>query len=147
MVGEALVEMDSATRDHIAFVALFSDPKLHLPEGGGPFPPACRGECSAWRRGTVSCWTDSGILEARKPYLPEDIEGRTGSWCDRNDGTCNGNLADWAVHDDHAEYADPGAEIAEAARELLMYWTISCQTPTSMPRTSCYVQDPTTSTP
>ena len=118
VVGEALVELGSATRDHIAFVALFSDPKLHLPEGGGPFPPGFRGESSTWRRGTVSCWTDSGILEARKPYLPEDVVGRTGSWCDRNDGTCNSNLADWALHDDHAEYADPGAEIDQAAREI-----------------------------
>ena len=118
VVGEGLVALGSRTRDHIAFVALFSDPKLHLPEGGGPFPPACRGQSSTWRRGTVSCWTDSGILEARTPYVPEDIEGRTGSWCDRNDGTCNGNVADWALHNDHAEYADPGAEIDEAAREI-----------------------------
>jgi hypothetical protein len=118
VAGEALFELNSATRDHIAFVALFSDPRLYLPEGRGPFPPACRGEESPWRRGSVSCWTDSGILEARKPYLPEDIADRAGSWCDRNDGICDGNPADWALHADHAEYADRGAEIDDAAREI-----------------------------
>jgi Cutinase len=118
VVGEALFELNSATRDRIAFVALFSDPKLYLPEGRGPFAPACRGEESPWRRGTVSCWTDSGILEARNPYLPDDVQDRTGSWCDRNDGVCDGNPADWALYDDHAEYADRGAEIDDAAREI-----------------------------
>jgi hypothetical protein len=118
VVGEALFELNSATRDRIAFVALFSDPKLYLPEGRGPFPPACRGKESPWRRGSVSCWTDNGILEARKPYLPEDIEDRTGSWCDRNDGVCVDNPADLALYDDHAEYGDGGAEIDDAAREI-----------------------------
>ena len=118
VVGEALFALDRATRDRIAFVALFSDPKLYLPEGRGPFPPACRGDESPWRRGTVSCWTDNGILEGRDPYLPDDIADRTGSWCDGNDGICDGNPADWVMHDDHAQYADGGGEIDEAAREI-----------------------------
>jgi cutinase len=118
VVGEALFELSTATRDRIAFVALFSDPKLYLPEGRGPLPPACRGDESPWRRGGVSCWTDNGILEARTPYLPEDIAVRTGSWCDRNDGVCNGNVADLAWYDDHAEYARDAAEIEEAAGEI-----------------------------
>jgi hypothetical protein len=118
VVGESLFPLSRGVRDRIAFVALFSDPKLSLPEGRGPFPRACRGETSPWRRGGVSCWTDNGILEARTPYLPDDIEDRTGSWCDRNDGICNGNLVDWGLHDDHAEYAIRGAEIDEAAGEI-----------------------------
>jgi hypothetical protein len=118
VVGEGLFASSSAVRDRIAFVALFSDPKLFLPEGEGAFPPACRGEESPWRRGGVSCWTDNGILEPRRPYVPDDIDDRTGSWCDRNDGICNGNLLDWGLHDDHAEYARRGAEIEEAAGEI-----------------------------
>jgi hypothetical protein len=117
-VGEALFELDAATRDRVAFVALFSDPKLYLPEGRGAFPPACRGEQSPWRRGSVGCWTDHGVLEARVPYLPKDIEVRTGSWCDRNDGVCGDSLVDLGLHHDHAEYADRGAEIDEAGREV-----------------------------
>jgi hypothetical protein len=119
VAGEALFALDAATRDRVAFVALFSDPKLYLPEGRGPLPHACRGGESPWRRGSVGCWTDHGVLEARVPYLPKDIEDRTGSWCDRNDGVCNDSLVDLGLHDDHAEYADSGAEIDEAAREIV----------------------------
>jgi hypothetical protein len=119
VAGEALFELDAATRDRVAFVALFSDPKLYLPEGGGPFPPACRGDESPWRRGSVGCWTDHGVLEARVPYFPKDIEDRAGSWCDRADGVCSDSLVDLGLHDDHADYADSGAEIDEAAREIV----------------------------
>lgn len=118
VVGEALFALDHRTREQIVFVALFSDPKLSLPEGKGALPRACRGEVSPWRRGSVSCWTDDGILEAREPYLPDDIIDRTGSWCDRNDGVCVGNPVDLVVYDDHAGYAEPDAEIDEAAEEI-----------------------------
>jgi hypothetical protein len=119
VVGEALFELDAATHERVAFVALFSDPKLYLPEGRGAFPPACRGAESPWRRGSVGCWTDHGVLEARVPYLPKDIEDRTGSWCDRNDGVCGDSLVDLGLHHDHAEYAESGAEIDEAGREIV----------------------------
>jgi hypothetical protein len=119
VIGEALFELDAATRVRVAFVALFSDPKLYLPEGRGPFPPACRGDESPWRRGSVGCWTDHGVLEARVPYLPKDIEDRAGSWCDRDDGVCSDSLVDLGLHDDHAEYAYSGAEIEAATREIV----------------------------
>jgi predicted esterase len=118
VVGEALFELDAPTRERVAFVALFSDPKLSLPEGRGAFPAACRGEASPWRRGSVGCWTDHGILEARDPYLPKDVEHRAGSWCDRDDGVCGDSLVDLGLHHDHAQYARAGAEIDEAAREI-----------------------------
>jgi hypothetical protein len=92
VVGDVLESVPESTRDKVAFVALFGDPKLYLPEGRGPFPPACRGSgYSKWRRGNVSCFTDNGILDARKPYLSSDIEDRAGSWCDRDDPICNNN--------------------------------------------------------
>ncbi|NND76387.1 MAG: cutinase family protein [Ilumatobacter sp.] len=118
VVGDALPNLSASTRDRIAYVALFGDPKLYLPEGRGPFPPACIGkQFSEWRRGNVSCFTDNGILEARKPYLPSDVESRSGSWCDRNDPICNNNPADFVVSA-HSFYADDGAEMDEAAREV-----------------------------
>lgn len=114
VTGEALPGMPA---DRIAFVALFGDPTLYLPEGRGPFPPACRGEeLSPWRRGSVGCLTDNGILGARIPYLPAEFVDRTGSWCDRDDPACNANPAD-VVGSTHGEYALPGAEIDEAAAE------------------------------
>lgn len=120
VVGDALPGLPRSILDRIAFVALFGDPKLYLPEGRGPFPPACRGkEFSAWRRGSVSCFTDNGIFDARKPYLPSEIADRTGSWCDRNDVICNGNIEDLRKSD-HSQYADEGAEIDEASREIAL---------------------------
>jgi hypothetical protein len=59
------------------------------------------------------------VLEARVPYLPKDIEDRAGSWCDRDDGVCSDNILDLGLHDDHAEYADSGGEIDEAAGEIV----------------------------
>lgn len=101
--GDMLYELPTTLRDRIAHVALIGDPKLYLPEGVSLTvglvtlpPPACLGRYfSVWRRGNVSCFTDNGILGARKPnYIPVDIQSRTGSWCDRNDPICNGNVAD-----------------------------------------------------
>lgn len=118
VVGEALFHLDTDLRDRTAFVALFGDPKLYLPEGRGVMPAACRGAESPWRRGNVGCLTDNGILEARRPYVPENVEDRTGSWCDRNDPVCNSNLTD-IVHSAHRGYADAGAEIDDAAEEIV----------------------------
>lgn len=117
VTGEALFGLPAPVLERLAHVSLFGDPNLYLPEGRGPFPPACRGaEFSPWRRGSVGCLTDNGFLGARVPYLPAEMVGRTGSWCDREDPICNGNPADFAgsAHDD---YWRPGAEIDEAAAE------------------------------
>lgn len=119
VVGEGLFDLSRSIRDRVVFVSLFSDPKLYLPEGRGIFPAGCRGQKSSWRRGSVGCWTVNGVLESRNPYLPDDIQGRVGSWCDRNDGICTDNIAlipgALGAHD---EYAEEGAEIDEAAREI-----------------------------
>jgi hypothetical protein len=119
-VGDATARWPAPVRARVAFVALFGDPRLYLPEGKGWLPAACRGGGrSAWRRGNVGCLTDNGILGARDPYTPGDLVGRIGSWCDRNDPICNANPADLA-QSTHSHYSDGGgmdqavAEIAAA---------------------------------
>lgn len=117
VMGDAVTALDRAVRDRIAYAAMFGDPKLYLPEGRGIFPPACRGgELSPWRRGTVGCFTDNGVLEARVPYVPTDMADRTGSWCDRDDPICTDNLFD-TFGSTHGNYDDDGNGIDEAARE------------------------------
>lgn len=117
VVGDALPGISRELRDRITFVGLFGDPKLSLPEGRGIFPAACRGRAlSPWRRGNASCYTDNGILDARTPYLPADVAARTGSWCDRDDPICNGNLGDF-LRSTHSRYAQPGRAVDQAAGE------------------------------
>ena len=113
-VGEALFDLDRATRDRIAFVAFFGDPKL-LTNGRGIVPPACRGDQHPWVRGNVRCYHPGGILEPRDPYVPADLVDRTGSWCDKQDGICTGNVA-MAGDGAHDAYAE--AEIPEAGAEI-----------------------------
>ena len=74
VIGQYIQAAPKEIRDSIAFVSLFGDPKLHLPEGEGFNPPACRGEqLSAYRRVIANCDVDNGSLGARKPYLPKLI--------------------------------------------------------------------------
>jgi hypothetical protein len=118
VVGDGLARAGAAARAGVSFVALFGDPRLSLPEGRGVYPPACRGGTrSAWRRGNVGCLTDNGILGARTPYLPADLVARTGSWCDRDDPICNGNVADLA-RSTHSRYSEAGAGMDQAVAEL-----------------------------
>ena len=109
VVGQALFGLAAETRGRIAHVALFADPKLYLPEGESDASvDRCErrvpGALSVWRRGDVACSTTGGILahggltgldaRRRNPYLPQDLASRTGSWCDRRDGVCNGSPLD-----------------------------------------------------
>ena len=109
VVGQALFGLAEETRGRIAHVALFADPKLYLPEGesAGSVERCMRGvpgAVSVWRRGDVACSSAGGILNhggltvvdvrRRDPYLPTDIASRSGSWCDRRDGVCNGSPLD-----------------------------------------------------
>ena len=85
------------------------------------FYPACRGKLfSPWRRGTVGCMSDSGMLGARNPYMPPDIENRVGSWCDAKDGICDGNPLHlpFTSSNSHFNYSDSYIEAAWL-REIL----------------------------
>lgn len=115
VVGQSLPQLSSQIRSKIVFAALFGDPKLHLPEGEGILPPACRGEqISPWRRGVDNCMTHSGILTARTPYLPDDMKNKTGLWCNKIDIICGSNLL-WSDHD---KYAAENGPIDHAALEI-----------------------------
>ena len=109
VIRRSLFLLGKGYRDRVAHVALFSDPTLHLPEGGSTGSvESCRqgiaGAVSPWRRGTVGCSTSNGLLNLegltflrvgpRTPYLPSDIESRVGSWCERTDGVCTGSVLD-----------------------------------------------------
>ncbi|NHC44483.1 cutinase family protein [Motilibacter aurantiacus] len=118
VIGDALAGLAPALRARVAYVALFGDPKLHLPEGKGIVPPACRGGSrSPWRRGSAGCLVDSGILEARVPYVPADLAGRVGSWCDSGDAVCTNNLAAFR-NTAHSAYDLPGKGVDQAATEI-----------------------------
>jgi len=109
VIRRSLFLIGKQERDRIAHVALFSDPTLHLPEGGSPGSiVSCQrgigGTLSPWRRGTVGCSTSNGILNLdgltfltigpHTPYVPSDIESRVGSWCEGTDGVCTGSVLD-----------------------------------------------------
>ena len=117
VIGQALSDMPEDVRSNIVFAGLFGDPKLFLPEGYGPLPPACRGDgFSAWRRGIEECRTYNGSLIARAPYLPAYAESFTGLWCNANDYICGSSKHVWDTVG-HGRYAVSGGAIDEAANE------------------------------
>ena len=119
VIGETYSEaLPDGLRQRIAYQALFGDPKLHLPEGEGSSPPACRGEgYSAWRSGVPSCRVAEGALGARKPYLPTGFKSRTGTFCHNADFVCGSSPFFWDGNG-HNTYADPGNDIDAAVAEI-----------------------------
>lgn len=118
VVGQTLPKLSSTIQDKIDFTALFGDPKLHLPEGEGVYPDACRGKnFSSWRRTIGDCHADNGSLGARKPYLPTAMASKTGLWCNAVDFVCGTSkfLYDTAGH---GKYKREGGAIDKAAIEI-----------------------------
>jgi hypothetical protein len=117
-MGDAIQSMPRIIRDRVAFVALFGDPKLYLPEGEGFNPPACQDEnLSSWRRLVEDCHTDNGALGARKPYIPQDMEGKVGLWCLDDDFIC-GSSKNLLVSSGHQLYDQQNDPIDQAAQEI-----------------------------
>lgn len=118
-VGETYVEtLPDDLRQRVIFQGLFGDPKLHLPEGEGFNPPACRGEeYSEWRRDVPDCDTDGGSLGARDAYLPEGWTSTTGLWCADDDFVC-GSAKNPLTTSGHEDYEAAGGDIDAAAREI-----------------------------
>lgn len=119
VIGRYLRAAPAEIRSAIAFAALFGDPKLHLPEGEGFNPPACRGEqLSVYRRVIASCDVDNGSLGAYKPYLPEDMHSKTGLWCYAHDFICGSSKLAWDAAG-HSQYGLEGNAIDSAVHEAL----------------------------
>lgn len=118
VIGEALPGLPDHIRNDIVFVGFFGDPKLHYPEGKGWNPPACQGTWySAWRRAASNCDLDSGSLGSRSPYLPSDMEHKTGLWCYPWDMICDPVFTPDTKG--HLEYKNNGRAIDSAAREAV----------------------------
>lgn len=119
VVGQYVQVAPAEIRSAIAYVALFGDPKLHLPEGEGFNPPACRGEqLSTYRRVIANCDVDNGSLGARKPYLPADMHSKTGLWCYANDFVCGSSKLAWDTAG-HSKYGLDGNAVDSAVYEAL----------------------------
>lgn len=118
VIGQTLPKFSSELKKSITYVALFGDPKLHLPEGEGINPPACQGKnLSLYRRVIANCNVDEGELGARKPYLPTDMNSKTGLWCYDHDFVCGvtHNVFD---NEGHGKYKDPDMAIDQASIEI-----------------------------
>ena len=118
VIGQELGSYPKELKDRIIFVALFGDPKLHLPEGWGIDPPACHGKnYSAWRRAIGNCKTSGGSLKSREPYLPDDMRSKTGLWCNAADYVCGSSNYLWD-QSGHGKYKDVGNGIDQAVNEI-----------------------------
>jgi len=86
VVADSLPYLNSR---QFVYTALFGEPKLNLPEGRGSFPDACRGvNFSSYNVWSPNCYTNEGVLSARKPYIPNDWNGKVGLWCNARDIVC-----------------------------------------------------------
>lgn len=118
VIGQTLPKFSQEIRDKIIFSALFGDPKLHLPEGEGLYPAACRGKnFSSWRRVIGDCHADGGSLKPRKPYLPADLSTKTGLWCLAQDFVCGTSKLPYDTAG-HSRYANINGAIDGAAIEI-----------------------------
>jgi hypothetical protein len=118
VVGHTLQFLSEEIKSDIIFTALFGDPKLYLPEGEGLPAPACfKWNLSPWRRTIDNCYTSAGVLDARKPYIPEDMENRVGLWCLAQDYVCGSTNLPWELSG-HSRYKEPGSSIDQAAQEI-----------------------------
>lgn len=126
VMGQSLESIPKEIRNNIAFVALFGDPKLYLPEGKGLHPAACKGkDYSTWRRTIGDCHTDNGSLGARKPtYIPTDMKNKTGLWCASLDYVCGTSkiVIQNSGHGKYSENRDIENAVSEIARKLKASW-------------------------
>jgi hypothetical protein len=101
VAGESLFKLSDSERAKIGAVALFGDPKflgsdinkgasgLNWFDGVYDAITPKKPEAKPWKRGT-STLSDRGMLEARIPYVPSDMEQKTISWCYKDDLVCAG---------------------------------------------------------
>jgi hypothetical protein len=104
--------------DNVLYSALYGDPKLHLPEGKGSNPPACRGANLSFWRAYAPCSTYKGVLNARVPYVDTMWRGKVGLWCNDKDAMC-GSSRNILNNSGHRQYADPGGLIGQSFNPIL----------------------------
>lgn len=86
VVGDALNMIQPVFRQRIAYTGLFGDPKFNA------ISLSSDNAIGHWYRGNASFVTH-GILDARRPYLPQDIS-QMGSWCASGDAICDAGALD-----------------------------------------------------
>ena len=80
--------------DRLIFAATFGDPKIYLPEGFGAMPDACRGaNLSNYRIYVPDCRAYEGILGSYRPYQPETLIDKMGTWCNHTDILCSSHFS------------------------------------------------------
>lgn len=91
VVSKAAPRLDA---DKIIYAATFGDPKIYLPEGYGPMPDACRGaNLSNYRIYVPDCQVYEGMLGSYRPYQPEALIDKMGTWCNHTDIFCSTYLS------------------------------------------------------
>ena len=80
--------------DRLVYAATFGDPKIYLPEGFGAMPEACRGaNLSNYRIYVPDCRVYEGMLGSYRPYQPEALVDKMGTWCNHTDLFCSTYLS------------------------------------------------------
>lgn len=138
VVGQALNKLSNNALNKINYVALFGDPKLNvgfdIPDYQGALIDTSAktideiletvGQGSnfeqpkaPWVRGDVDWKSVGGGFGPRSPYIPDQLSGRVGSWCDALDAICNGDLSKViSTHSGHTSY--PSKWMGQAANEV-----------------------------
>lgn len=102
VVSKAAPYLDA---DKIIYAATFGDPKIYLPEGYGPMPDACRGaNLSNYRIYVPDCQVYEGLLGSYRPYQPEALVDKLGTWCNHTDIFCSTHFS----INSHTSYVSDG---------------------------------------
>ena len=77
---------------------------------------ALRKKLSTYRREIANCFVDNGALGARKPFLPDEDNVKTGLWCLGHDYVCGSSKFAWDT-DGHGKYANTNGPIDDGVFE------------------------------
>lgn len=102
VISKAAEQFDASK---IIYAATFGDPKIYLPEGSGFLPAACKGKnLSNYRIYVPDCRAYEGLLGGYKPYQPEALIDKMGTWCNKMDIFCSTHFS----INDHTSYVKDG---------------------------------------
>lgn len=101
--------LKSLRADKVIYAATFGDPKIYLPEGKGMMPVACSNKnLSDYRIYVPDCHAYEGLLGSYRPYRPEGLAGKVGTWCNKRDVFCSSkfNISDHLAYISDNLYED-----------------------------------------